>query len=165
MFHRLGVGAKPPPKDSSGNILKRKDPSLEALRKQLLGKNASKVAVASKHKPAPAPRQDPKSDNVRKSVPVDDDSDDEGRGAMLGSKKKFSKTWKSKTAPISAENLEDADSNAADVATAVDGPEAVTEKEVSPAPKKRKANSYLDELLAEKSKKKKKKKNKGANPA
>lgn len=158
------MGATPPSKmDGSGNILRRKDPSLDAIRKQLLGRNASKSSrSASHHRPTALgsvakQQQSSARRPIRQLTPEDDSESDGGRGAMFSSKKgcgsgsKKATTEELPVEPIDEEGAEDQIESAAPV-----------EKEHTPAPTKRKATSYLDEILAEKgAKKKKRKKGKG----
>lgn len=135
---RLGVGAEAP--DSSEiNILKRKDQSLDALRKQLLGRHAPKPGQMPS-KPVPT--------GLTKTParPVQDDSDsDEGRAAAFTSR---GKGRKGNLLKVAVENADD------ELSTTTPAPVVLK-------PSKRKATSYLDEIMAEKSAKKKKKKRKG----
>lgn len=151
------MGATPPSKDSGA--LRRKDPSLDALRKQLLGRNAAKNAAATmSHRPAPPQAKQNGTtgkNSTRKPTQNEDESDDEGRGTIFTSKKTGEKT-KTKAKPSAqaeAENGGDLDE--------VEAANPVEAHQAASKPAKRKATSYLDEILAEKGAKKKKKKKRG----
>jgi hypothetical protein len=146
---RLGVGAEPP-KDAAEGILRRKDTSsLEALRKQLLGRHATKPLPPKGSIQGPGKTL---TDRTAKP-PIDMDSDDEGgRTAAFTPRKQRSQGKKKKVVEVDeTADLED-DREDADAHLKGNVP--------GPAPSKRKASSYLDEILAEKSKKKKKKQKK-----
>jgi hypothetical protein len=158
---RLGVGATPLSKEASGTLPKRKDPSLDALRKQLMGRNAPKNTASSSHRPAlPVgnPQRPPQKRQSRKPD-VSDSEDEAGRGGVFVSKRKGEMREKVKKAVVPADNGDggemEVDGDAAAAATEMQDPAP------APAPKKRKAASFMDEILAEKGAKKKKKKKKG----
>jgi hypothetical protein len=151
---RLGVGAAPP-KDVADGIFRRRDTSsLEALRRQLLGKHAkpppAKVATISPGKPL--------TDRTSKP-PVNNDSDDEegGRTTAFSSRMSQSKASGKGKNVSNTDDQPDPEGDSDEEDTAVKGNSS---KPVTQPPSKRKASSYLDEILAEKNKNKKKKKKK-----
>jgi len=148
LLHRLGVGATAPTSGDS-NIFKRKDPSLDALRKQLLGRHAPRSgSVPSKSLPIGLTKGT--------SKPIMDDSDsDEGRAAAFTSKTARGKE-KNRNAPEAHKSEDTTQEDDGDESKEL-STTAAPVTEASP-PSKRKATSYLDEILAEKSAKKKKKK-------
>jgi hypothetical protein len=140
------------PKNSGEGIVRRKDTSsLDALRKQLLGRNATKPGALQKLQslPKPMPKPMPKPVNL---VPSDSEEDEGGKAAAFVSRKKPSKS-KAASAPKSEDDtktdLENKDSQEA--ARPIANPAAQKS-----TPSKRKASSFLDEMLAEKAKKKSK---------
>ena len=85
----------------------------------------------------------------RTTRPEDQSDSDEGKGAMFASKR--AKTPKNVVQDASAEDVEE-----------VDGGVNAGSQQTSNAKLKRKANSFMDEILAEKGAKKKKKRKGGA---
>lgn len=139
-----GIGATP---SQITDPLKRKDPNLEALRKTLLGRHAPKMIskhAAVKTPVAPIKKHDAKHEAL--------DDDDEGRGKAFVSRSRPSKL------PVG--KVEDADEDDEGGSTVTVGKEKGTGKGHDEGKVKRKATSYLDEILAEKSAKRKKKKKK-----
>jgi hypothetical protein len=175
-LHRLGVGGILP-KDAAGNFTKRTLTSSDKLLEQLIGKKKAKAHLAAKQHAErlgaqPAPK------HGRRDVPKKEESDDEEEGRAATFKSKRRKVAKPKQAPVSDE--EDRPEENAPETTVPDGPSEDTELQDQPkqavpsedndepiiaAPKPRsipsrgraKPTSYLDELLAERSKKKKNK--------
>jgi hypothetical protein len=146
-FGRLGVGA-PLPKDAEDGMMKRKDKSsLDALRKQLLGRNATARSTNSRNAPA-TPNSQPKP--PVKPISPDDSEDEGGRAAAFTSRNKKSKARMDDDAKIESQSEQDIDG--------VTKPEAAGPTSTKKASSKRKSSSYLDEMLAEKAKKKKSKK-------
>ncbi|KAF2431237.1 hypothetical protein EJ08DRAFT_696624 [Tothia fuscella] len=146
----LGVGA-PLPKDAADGVVKRKDTSsLDALRKQLLGRNATTRNLEVK------PEQGVSKPLAKTAKPVLSESEDDegGRSAVFASRKIKSKRPISPEVPT--ENYEE------DLGSDLP-PERSPKPSSKPIdskakPSKRKASSFLDEMLAEKAKKKSKKK-------
>ncbi|KAJ5311237.1 hypothetical protein N7476_007097 [Penicillium atrosanguineum] len=124
--------------------------SNDKLRKQLLGRNYDKIMKAAAANKATTQNAGPLSAKTRSVTPAKEESDDEeeGRAAMVGKKRK--------AAPSHTKKASVVDNEATDK---LGGDEPVPTMEVpSKAPSKgrKKATSYLDELLAERSKKRKK---------
>lgn len=146
-----------PPKDEGDGFPRRKDTSsLEALKKMLVGKNA-------KPPPVKGSKQGPQStlaDRTTKPT-VDMDSDEEGgRTAAFTSRNQKSKAGKKKVEVSQvphAEKEADPDEESDEEDAQLKGRSS---KPTTPAPSKRKASSFLDEILEGKKKKRKKKKQK-----
>ncbi|RHZ43613.1 DUF3245 domain-containing protein [Aspergillus thermomutatus] len=166
----LGVGAPLPEKAADGSWNRTELDSNDKLRKQLLGKNYKKVMAAS----AGVKSGKPVGQN---GVPAgnaatgtgdgdDDDDDEEGRTALVGRKgntrkKDLNSARKRKAATDIAEDdsidpsgggkVKDGDSE--DAPAKQEGPSS----RPAPGPRGRnKATSFLDEILADRSKKRKK---------
>lgn len=149
MCHRLGVGAPLPEKAADGSWNRTELSSNDKLRKQLLGRNYDKVMKATAlNKPTPQ-SAGPAPAKTTSATPAKEESDDEeGRAAIVGKKRKAGSSHIKKTPVV--------DSGTTDK---VDGDDSVPTKEVpskGPSKGRKKATSYLDELLAERSKKRKK---------
>ncbi|KAJ5128474.1 hypothetical protein N7448_002194 [Penicillium atrosanguineum] len=146
----LGVGAPLPEKAADGSWNRTELSSNDKLRKQLLGRNYDKIMKAAAANKATTQNAGPLSAKTRSVTPAKEESDDEeeGRAAMVGKKRK--------AAPSHTKKASVVDNEATDK---LGGDEPVPTMEVpSKAPSKgrKKATSYLDELLAERSKKRKK---------
>lgn len=168
---RLGLGAPLPQKEADGSWNRGELDSNEKLRKQLLGRNYQKVmkktasTTNQSHK-----RQDVgngASDTASSPMPLaagkerkdgneDDDEDDEGRTSLVGRSKK-------KRAAVAVDGSGDHDNGASDQAqTAAAQPDGAVEEEMLTKKQnlsskgKRRATSFLDEILADRGKKKKK---------
>ncbi|KAJ6015714.1 hypothetical protein N7540_010305 [Penicillium herquei] len=148
----LGIGAPLPEKAADGSWNRTELGSNDKLRKQLLGKNydrfmkAAAASKASQLKTAPATQA--QANNTQDN---DSEDDEEGRTASIGQKKR--KVMPKKVKPVvSSEDQEKDVQGEQDTST-------TTEVPVRQAPSKgrKKATSYLDELLAERAKKRKKK--------
>ncbi|KAH7400598.1 hypothetical protein DE146DRAFT_611501 [Phaeosphaeria sp. MPI-PUGE-AT-0046c] len=178
---RLGVGGILPKDVADGTFMRRSTTSNDKLLEQLIGKKRAKAHLAAKQQTERAGSQQvPKPG--RRPVPKKEESDDEEEGRAATFKSKRRKVGQSKKAPSSEDEVND---GAADHPT-VEDPEEGLEQENAPkilddvdegsdaAPVKAKPKSlpsrgrakptsYLDEILAERSKKKKNKsKNKAA---
>lgn len=136
--------------------MRRKDTSsLEALRKQLLGRHA-------RLPPEKGSKQGLLSTLAERSVKpvVDVDSDDEGgRTAAFTSRNQKAKASKKKAKGSQmpeAEKEADLDDDDEDEEAQLKGRSS---RPTAPAPSKRKGSSFLDEILEGKKKKKKKQKN------
>lgn len=149
---RLGVGAPLPEKAADGSWNRTELSSNDKLRKQLLGRNYDKVMKAAAANKSTPQNAGPASAKTASATPVkseESDDEEEGRAAMVGKKRKAGPAHAKK--PIVAGNSRTSDK--------VDGDESVPTKEAPskpPSKGRKKATSYLDELLAERSKKRKK---------
>lgn len=155
----------PPEKAADGSWNRTELGSNDKLRKQLLGKNYDKVMKASaSNQPLPS-RTTPTGarNNMTSSAgqvhgpgkkeEEDDEDEEEGRTALVGKNKSNKKRGKDDTRQESARDTgaEDAENEAT--------PAAVVQPPSSRAASskgKKKATSYLDEILAERAKKRKK---------
>ncbi|KAL4976539.1 hypothetical protein BDW66DRAFT_50204 [Aspergillus desertorum] len=161
----LGLGAPLPTKAADGSWNRKELDSNDALRRQLLGRNYKKV-MAEKEK-ARQKTADPATtkNHVSKgatghhqqgsgAIKDEDDDDDEGRTASIGKKA----SAKKRKVGGSAEPTAQTDSMGAD--SAFKDEDSANEKTASlqgPNSKgRKKATSYLDEILAERSRKRKK---------
>lgn len=160
---RLGVGAPLPEKAADGSWNRTELSSNDALRKQLLGRNydkfmkakqaAAKVGVSALAGKTAASGSG--SGSAAAEDDEDDDEEEEGRVSMVG-KKRRRRIGQASAAPApaaagattTAGNAEDAGGKAGNGMVET-GPTAT-------AKGRKKATSYLDELLAERSKKRKK---------
>lgn len=108
-----------------------------------------KAAAANKPTPQNAGPASVKTASATPAKNEESDDEEEGRAAMVGKKRKAGPAHAKKTTV--AGNVQTSDK--------VDGDESVPTKEAPsnpPSKGRRKATSYLDELLAERSKKRKK---------
>ena len=155
---RLGVGA-PLPKDSDGLPRRRDQSAMDALRKQLLGKDALKTKPGASALPNGTKLIRSKPLQSRPKPKVDSEDEEEGRAATITSRKGKRKGQSGKEQPI-------ADKSLPPLHDLKDDNEGVPEEsEDNNTPRKKESSkkrpaSFLDEVLAEKAKKKKKKKNK-----
>ncbi|KAF4158879.1 hypothetical protein CNMCM6069_003118 [Aspergillus lentulus] len=171
----LGVGAPLPERAADGSWNRTELDSNDKLRKQLLGKNYKKVMAASAGvkpgKPvgqngAPAGNATASSTAGTRDADDDDDDEEEGRTAVVGRKgdlrKKAVDSARKRKAttdiaeddgsgPSGAVEIKDGDSE--DTPAKQEGPLS----RPAPGPKgRKKATSFLDEILADRSKKRKK---------
>ncbi|RAK98013.1 DUF3245 domain-containing protein [Aspergillus ibericus CBS 121593] len=168
----LGVGAPLPSKAVDGSWNRTELDSNDKLRKQLLGRNykkvmAAKAASSSAGASAGAGgRQNTSSGAARGAQEEEDDDDEEdGRTALIG-KKKSTASKKRKAEPQvqpSSETVNDQDSEPKQANDSGDGSDDKADqsnKQTGPALRsskgRKKATSFLDELLAERAKKRKK---------
>lgn len=181
IVYRLGVGGILPKDVADGSFTKRNTISNDKLLEQLIGKKKAKAHLANKQQAERAgPQQTPKTG--RRPAPKKEESDDEEEGRAATFKSKRRKVVQPKQVDVSDEEA-GGDGDAVDAPdTAEPKEEAVSkvpqtndddeDSDVPPAKAKPKSlpsrgrakpTSYLDELLAERSKKKKNKsKNKNA---
>ncbi|OOQ85806.1 hypothetical protein PEBR_23929 [Penicillium brasilianum] len=164
----LGVGAPLPEKAADGSWNRTELSSNDQLRKQLLGRNYDKFmkASAAAKQASAAAKSTASAASAGASSAVqeeddDQDDDEDGRVSMVGKKKRrvgqgrAAQTGSgsgSGVTPVSTPgDVEDAGAKGEDGVVQTDAP-------VKQAPSKgrKKATSYLDELLAERSKKRKK---------
>lgn len=172
--NRLGVGAPLPERAADGSWNRTELDSNDKLRKQLLGKNYKKVMAASAGvKPGkPVGQNGAPAGNATASSTAgtrdadDDDDEEEGRTAVVGRKgdlrKKAVDSARKRKAttdiaeddgsgPSGAVGIKDGDSE--DTPAKQEGPLS----QPAPGPKgRKKATSFLDEILADRSKKRKK---------
>ncbi|KZM27037.1 uncharacterized protein EKO05_0005023 [Ascochyta rabiei] len=176
---RLGVGSAIPKDVADGSFTRRAPTSNDKLLEQLIGKKRAKAHLAAKQEAERASaRQQPTWQQKKEEKKIEESEDEEeGRAAMITSKRQKTQQQqqkKKKNKPIVAVPKEEED----EVMGGLDGElkedaVAVTQDEqqeskkeesdddVDLKPKKRvkksrtKPTSYLDELLAERSKKKK----------
>lgn len=154
---RLGVGAPLPTKAADGSWNRTELDSNDKLRKQLLGKNYKKVMAAKNTSTAvagQAGKPKPGTGPAATRDDEDEDDEDEGRTAVVG-KKGQSRKRKAASTPDTGET------NTPDVAEGADGDGGEAKQQISePRPSgtrgKKKATSFLDEILAQRSKKRKK---------
>ncbi|CAG8109270.1 unnamed protein product [Penicillium salamii] len=135
----LGIGAPLPQKAADGSWNRSDLDSNDKLRKQLLGKNYDRVMKAAAEEKA--------AQKAAKAIPEKEEKEEEeeydeedGRSAMLSKQREK----KRKGAP------------GVHPAVLAAEAEAGTETDKGPRKGRKKATSYLDELLAERSKKRKK---------
>ncbi|GES60511.1 hypothetical protein ATEIFO6365_0002102200 [Aspergillus terreus] len=155
----LGVGAPLPTKAADGSWNRTELDSNDKLRKQLLGKNYKKVMAAkntSTSTPVAGQAGKPKPGTGLAAAREDEDEDDEdeGRTAVVG-KRGQSRKRKAASTPDTGET------NTPDVAEGADGDGGEAKQQIAePRPSgtkgKKKATSFLDEILAQRSKKRKK---------
>ncbi|KAJ5486235.1 Protein of unknown function DUF3245 [Penicillium desertorum] len=151
----LGVGAPLPQKAADGSWNRTELDSNDKLRKQLLGKNYDRVMKAAAEQKAAAAASTATATSASASVAkaeVEDEYDEEdGRSAMLARQKNKRKGGARADRGVHP---------AAAAAEAGDKGGEEGEGEGAPAPARskgrKKATSYLDELLAERAKKRKK---------
>jgi hypothetical protein len=147
---RLGVGAPLPQKAADGSWNRSELDSNDKLRKQLLGKNYDRVMkAAAEQKAAAKAAALPVASTSETKADEDDDDEEDGRSAMLARQKNKRKGGAGGVHPAAA-------------AAAVAAPDANNDDESAPkgpvrSKGRKKATSYLDELLAERAKKRKKK--------
>ncbi|KAJ5096224.1 Protein of unknown function DUF3245 [Penicillium alfredii] len=155
----LGVGAPLPEKAADGSWNRTELGSNDQLRKQLLGKNYQKVmkanaaansrpgGAASATGSSPSNPHTSQTHGDKNTADDDDEEEEEGRAALVGKKqqrRKVTQQAPSASAPDSGANHSEHGEMAS----------------VKPMPArskgKKKATSYLDEILAERAKKRKK---------
>ncbi|KAJ5632258.1 hypothetical protein N7490_008597 [Penicillium lividum] len=153
----LGVGAPLPEKAADGSWNRTELSSNDKLRKQLLGKNYDRFMKAEAEKKASAKEsaaaaQAAKMAQAAKANQQDEsDDEEEGRMASLARNQRKAAPLKAKAKVNVEEKGQEQDT------TQEDGQDSSTkEVPVRQAKGKKKATSYLDELLAERAKKRKK---------
>ncbi|KOS47107.1 hypothetical protein ACN38_g1903 [Penicillium nordicum] len=159
----LGVGAPLPQKAADGSWNRTELDSNDKLRKQLLGKNYDRVmkaaaeqkAAAAAATAAAAAAASSASAGVTKAEVEEEYDEEDGRSAMLAKQKN-----KRKAGAGAGRGVHPAAAAAAAAVGDKGGEEGEGEGEGAPAPARskgrKKATSYLDELLAERAKKRKK---------
>lgn len=156
--YRLGIGAPLPQKAADGSWNRTELSSNDQLRKQLLGKNYDRIMKASQKqsaslKDAAAAAPPTKTTAPAAAEDLDEDDDDEGRAALVGKKRKFEPVQgKKKKNKVTVEENPSRDQDVDDAELVVTAAPKQT-----PAKGRKKATSYLDEILAQRSKKRKNK--------
>ncbi|KAE8374296.1 hypothetical protein BDV26DRAFT_270207 [Aspergillus bertholletiae] len=168
----LGVGAPLPSKAADGNWNRAELGSNDKLRRQLLGKNYKKIMseknAAAGRQPSNMGGSSGASSTPNQSQTIasraDDDDEDEGRTALIG---KTGLTKKRKAEPFSKTLNSTETNNESRGDRGDDGGDDENEMSVEqggPSSQKpsqlkgrKKATSFLDEILAERSRKRKKK--------
>ncbi|GKZ21453.1 hypothetical protein AbraIFM66951_006152 [Aspergillus brasiliensis] len=165
----LGVGAPLPTKAADGSWNRTELDSNDKLRKQLLGRNYQKVMAAKKASAAKGGSNDPSaaaSTNPAKNVEEEDSDEEEGRTAVIG-KRRAMPAKKRKAAepqvqlesetvggePGESKQANDIGDGKEDRADQSDKQPGASSR---PARGRKKGTSFLDEILAERSKKRKK---------
>jgi hypothetical protein len=160
---RLGVGSAIPKDIADGSFTRRAPTSNDKLLEQLIGKKRAKAHLAAKQEAERASaRQQPTWQQKKEEKKVDEE---EGRAATITSKRQRKDGVKGASKEKRAEEKVAAEV-VVDKASKAEEGEAVASKDISDddidlKPKKRvkksraKPTSFLDELLAERSKKKK----------
>ncbi|KAE8133751.1 hypothetical protein BDV38DRAFT_286512 [Aspergillus pseudotamarii] len=168
----LGVGAPLPSRAADGSWNRTELDSNDKLRRQLLGKNYKKIMsernAAAGRQPSSMGGSPGASSATNQSQIIagkaDDDDDDEGRTALVG-KKGPTKKRKAESSPRTLDPIvTDNDDRGDRVDHGGDGEDETSVKQgesLSQQPSRlkgrRKATSFLDEILAERSRKRKKK--------
>lgn len=169
---RLGVGGILPKDIEDGSFTRRAPTSNDKLLEQLIGKKKAKAHIAAQQQASkPGTQQQQKFSRSSGSTKKEEsDDEDEGRSAAFQSKRR-----RLKKPPVTVQDKEsDGDIPKGQTINETPEPSSITvpeptkdmseEEEAKAPPKaiprraKPKATSFLDEILAERSKKKKKKK-------
>ena len=182
MCPRLGVGGVVPKDVQDGSFTRRMPTSDDKLLQQLIGKKAAKAHLAAKQ----APKTTAKPQRYGKPTTKKEESDDEeeGRAAMFKSKKPRPKKAQPvvepedvdeetedqaksdlPVQPVTNNDREDVPAKAPLKSASKPTKDDSSEEGDSKPAKKPKTGSFLDEILAERSKKKKKKRGKGKGDA
>ncbi|KAL2832394.1 hypothetical protein BDW59DRAFT_104490 [Aspergillus cavernicola] len=158
----LGLGAPLPTKAANGSWNRTEIDSNDALRKQLLGRNYKKVMAEKARQRAVDLGSISsmngstylKGNNDGNNAVDDDDDDDEGRTASIGRKT----TSKKRKTDDSAESMQTGSLDEPKNEDSRDdgGEKAATSRQGQGPKGRKKATSFLDEILAERSKKRKK---------
>ncbi|EHA27546.1 hypothetical protein ASPNIDRAFT_41481 [Aspergillus niger ATCC 1015] len=157
----LGVGAPLPTKAADGSWNRSELDSNDKLRKQLLGRNYQKVMAAKKASTAKGGGSDaaastnPAKNGVAKGEEEDDEDEEEGRTALIGRKKAMPAKKRKAAEPQAQSESETIGGESGDEAKA-DQSDKQPGASSRPASRRKKATSFLDEILAERSKKRKK---------
>ncbi|KAH6616316.1 hypothetical protein C7974DRAFT_416462 [Boeremia exigua] len=172
---RLGVGSAIPKDIADGSFTRRAPTTNDKLLEQLIGKKRAKAHLAAKQEAerASARQQPAWQQKKEETKPEESEDEEEGRAALIASKRQRGSVAKPKPklTSVEAEKLtsfeaEKSKSAETEKPDSIDVQESPAPKEESDddvelKPKKRvkksraKPTSYLDELLAERSKKKK----------
>lgn len=171
--YRLGVGSAIPKDIADGSFTRRAPTSNDKLLEQLIGKKRAKAHLAAKQEAERASaRQQPTWQQKKEEKKIEESEDEEeSRAAMISSKRQRTEKAKPKAKAAKeqgvvvgeADTNEELKGDAAAVARdeQQEGNQEDSDDDIDLKPKKRvkkskaKPTSYLDELLAERSKKKK----------
>lgn len=171
MYNRLGIGGKIPKDIQDGSFTRRSLTSNDKLLEQMIGKKAARAHIASKKAPQTASQPGKFGKQPRTSAREESEDEEEGRAAAFKSKRrKKSKGTAAeatedageaqeeliKSTPSADPDIEDVTEEAGLGATKKI-PKVVEDDEPTSQKQSSKPGSYLDEILAERSKKKKKK--------
>ncbi|KAF2633796.1 hypothetical protein BU25DRAFT_436165 [Macroventuria anomochaeta] len=165
---RLGVGSAIPKDIADGSFTRRAPTSNDKLLEQLIGKKRAKAHLAAKQEAERASaRQQPTWRQKKEAKKVEESEDEEeGRAATITSKRQTANGTKPMSKPmtvvedkpeVAEDRVEESSKNAETEQT----PKNDSDDDIDLKPKKRvkksraKPTSYLDEILAERSKKKK----------
>ncbi|KAF1932657.1 uncharacterized protein M421DRAFT_416277 [Didymella exigua CBS 183.55] len=170
---RLGVGHAVPKDIADGSFTRRAPTSNDKLLEQLIGKKRAKAHLAAKQEAERASaRQQPAWQNQQKPIvqgAEESEDEEESRAATIASRGKRNDKAKPQPKSKSVESKKknegtgpvEADDESNDAARSKEQPKDDSDDDIDLKPKKRvkksraKPTSYLDELLAERSKKKK----------
>ncbi|OJJ76783.1 hypothetical protein ASPBRDRAFT_24502 [Aspergillus brasiliensis CBS 101740] len=165
----LGVGAPLPTKAADGSWNRSELDSNDKLRKQLLGRNYQKVMAAKKASAAKGGSNDASaaaSTNPAKNVEEEDSDEEEGRTAVIGKRRAMPAKKRKAAEPqvqlesetVGGEPGESKQAN--DIGDGKEDRADQSDKQTGassrPARGRKKGTSFLDEILAERSKKRKK---------
>lgn len=143
---RLGLGAPLPQDANDGSWNRTELSSNDKLRRQLLGRNYQKATLKSSNQSIkrlePGKAAPTAASISNKPEVASDEEEEEGRSTLLGKKKRKITATQDETSAISE---------------TVSGGEPTSSRTGTGSKGKKKAGSFLDEILAERSKKKKKK--------
>jgi hypothetical protein len=171
--YRLGVGSAIPKDIADGSFTRRAPTSNDKLLEQLIGKKRAKAHLAAKQEAERASaRQQPTWQLKKEGKKIEESEDEEeGRAAMISSKRQKTEKAKPKAKTVKEQEVVMGEANANEElkedAAAIsrdeqqEGNQGDSDDDIDLKPKKRvkksraKPTSYLDELLAERSKKKK----------
>ncbi|RAH71951.1 DUF3245 domain-containing protein [Aspergillus aculeatinus CBS 121060] len=164
----LGVGAPLPTKAADGSWNRTELDSNDKLRKQLLGRNYQKVmaakanaktGVSSAGTASGRPSVKATSSGAGHGADQEDDDEEEGRLALIGRKNNSSSRKRKADAPPQQTPGETENMSSEAKATDVGGDDKLESGPSQPSSGRRgrkKGTSFLDEILAERSKKRKK---------
>lgn len=150
----LGVGAPLPEKAADGSWNRTELSSNDKLRKQLLGRNYDKVmkaAAANKAVPGKQSGKTAASGTMSGRDEGSDDEEEEGRSALVGKKRTKGSSWDTRVVVAEERTVVGQVETGAEVGSTKEVPEKSASSKG-----RRKVTSYLDELLAERSKKRNK---------
>lgn len=143
---KLGLGAPLPQDANDGSWNRTELSSNDKLRRQLLGRNYQKATLKSSNQSIkrlePGKAAPTAASISNKPEVASDEEEEEGRSTLLGKKKRKITATQDETSAISE---------------TVSGGEPTSSRTGTGSKGKKKAGSFLDEILAERSKKKKKK--------
>ncbi|KAK1141407.1 hypothetical protein N8T08_009079 [Aspergillus melleus] len=157
----LGIGAPLPTKAADGSWNRAELDSNDKLRRQLLGKNYKKVVAASAGASAtgnpgkPGLRANP-GPNPKEVDDEDGEDGDEGRTTTVGTSKRQSRKRKA-TIEASQSSNETAMNPGEGQGESASRQEGASSRQPPRSKSSKKATSFLDELLADRSKRRKKK--------